>query len=86
MPGDERGPFKDLFDFCERIDLKVVSQAAIERLIKAGAFDGLGGHRCPASGRAAAGHAGGRRASRRRRQGQGSLFELSTGAAAPSQP
>jgi DNA polymerase III subunit alpha len=35
----EQGPFKDLFDFCERIDLKVVPRAAVERLIKAGAFD-----------------------------------------------
>jgi DNA polymerase-3 subunit alpha len=38
----EQGPFKDLFDFCERIDLKVVPRSAIERLIKAGAFDGFG--------------------------------------------
>jgi DNA polymerase-3 subunit alpha len=36
------GPFKDFFDFCERVDLKIVSRAAIERLIKAGAFDSFG--------------------------------------------
>src|SRR5262249_43633355 len=35
----EGGPFKDLFDFCERVDLKVVNRAAIEKLIKAGALD-----------------------------------------------
>ena len=34
-----------MFDFCERIDHKAVPRAAIERLIKAGAFDRLGGHR-----------------------------------------
>jgi DNA polymerase-3 subunit alpha len=34
--------FKDLFDFCERVDHKIVSRAAIERLIKAGAFDRFG--------------------------------------------
>ena len=39
---DEGGPFKDLFDFCERIDLKLVSRAALERLIKAGGFDCFG--------------------------------------------
>jgi DNA polymerase-3 subunit alpha len=39
------GPFRDIFDFCERIDLKVVSRAAIERLIKAGAFDVFGAFR-----------------------------------------
>jgi DNA polymerase-3 subunit alpha len=41
----EKGPFKDIFNFCERIDLKTVTRAAIERLIKAGAFDGFGARR-----------------------------------------
>ncbi len=41
----EGGIFKDLFDFCERIDLKMVPKAAIERLIKAGAFDNFGAAR-----------------------------------------
>jgi DNA polymerase-3 subunit alpha len=41
----EGGPFKDLFDLCERIDLKLVTKAALERLIKAGAMDCFGGHR-----------------------------------------
>ena len=38
----EGGPFKDIFDLCERIDLKAVSRAAVEKLIKAGAFDRFG--------------------------------------------
>ncbi len=41
----ERGPYKDLFDFCERVDLKLVPRSAIERLIKAGAFDGFSARR-----------------------------------------
>jgi DNA polymerase-3 subunit alpha len=41
----EGGPFKDLFDLCERIDHRVVPKAALEKLIKAGALDCLGGHR-----------------------------------------
>jgi DNA polymerase III subunit alpha len=41
----ERGRFKDIFDFCERVDLKILNRATIERLIKAGALDCLGGHR-----------------------------------------
>jgi DNA polymerase-3 subunit alpha len=40
-----RGPFKDLFDFCERVDLKLVPRAAIERLIKSGALDCFGARR-----------------------------------------
>lgn len=39
---DEKGPFRDLFDFCERIDLRTVPRSAIERMIKAGAFDAFG--------------------------------------------
>ncbi|MCE9534324.1 MAG: DNA polymerase III alpha subunit, partial [Planctomycetes bacterium] len=35
----EKGPFRDLFDFCERVDQRVVSKAAIEKVIKAGAMD-----------------------------------------------
>jgi DNA polymerase-3 subunit alpha len=38
----EKGPFRDLFDFCERVDLRVVNRTAVERLIKAGAFDCFG--------------------------------------------
>ncbi len=37
------GPFKDLFDFCSRVDSTAVNKRAIEHLIKAGAFDPLGG-------------------------------------------
>ncbi len=35
------GPFKDIFDFCARIDRRVVNRRAIEALVKAGAFDAL---------------------------------------------
>ena len=35
------GPFKDLFDFCSRLDLRKVNRRVIESLIRAGAFDRL---------------------------------------------
>lgn len=35
------GPFKDLFDFCNRLDLRKVNKRVIESLIRAGAFDKL---------------------------------------------
>lgn len=35
------GPFKDLYDFCSRIDRHTVNKRAIEALIRAGAFDEL---------------------------------------------
>lgn len=36
------GPFKDLFDFCSRIDLKRVNKRTLEALIRSGALDRLG--------------------------------------------
>lgn len=39
------GPFRDLFDFCDRIDAKKVNKRAIEALIKAGALDTIGPNR-----------------------------------------
>jgi DNA polymerase III subunit alpha len=38
----KRGKFKDIWDFCERIDMSTVNKRALEHLIKAGAFDQLG--------------------------------------------
>ena len=42
---DERGPFKNLKDFIERLSGKEVNKRTIESFIKAGAFDSLGGTR-----------------------------------------
>ena len=39
------GPFKDLFDFCARVDLKKLNKRIMEKLICAGALDSLGPHR-----------------------------------------
>jgi DNA polymerase-3 subunit alpha len=39
------GPFRDLYDFCERVDSSGASKATIETLIKAGAFDSFGAKR-----------------------------------------
>jgi DNA polymerase-3 subunit alpha len=73
------GPFKDLFDLCERIDSKLVPKAALERLIKAGALDCLGAHRAqlmlvlPKALQAAA------EVQQDRRQGQRNLFDAFAG-------
>ncbi|MDN3613592.1 DNA polymerase III subunit alpha [Vibrio gallaecicus] len=42
---EKGGYFKDLFDFCARIDLKKVNKRVIEKLIYSGALDRLGPHR-----------------------------------------
>jgi len=41
----KHGPYRDLHDFCGRLDPSVVNKTAIENLAKAGALDQLGGHR-----------------------------------------
>ncbi len=35
------GPFRDLGDFCRRVDRRVVNRRAMEALVKAGAFDSI---------------------------------------------
>ncbi|MFG0720477.1 DNA polymerase III subunit alpha [Pseudomonas sp. GLN_6] len=40
----EAGPFKDLFDFCARVDLKRINKRTLEALIRSGALDRLGPH------------------------------------------
>src|SRR5207249_7490759 len=35
------GPFRDLFDFCERVDKRSVNRRVVEALVRAGAFDGV---------------------------------------------
>ncbi|MDD5181237.1 MAG: DNA polymerase III subunit alpha [Gallionellaceae bacterium] len=41
----KNGPFKDLFDFCRRVDKRIVNRRAIEALIRGGAFDRISDHR-----------------------------------------
>ena len=60
-PSDRQGPFRNLFDFCERVDPAIVNRTAIESLVKAGALDSLGARRSQWMARRRT-----RRASRRR--------------------
>jgi DNA polymerase-3 subunit alpha len=82
----EKNEFKDVFDFCERLDLKIVPRAAIERLIKAGAMDCFSAHRSqlmevlPRALQAAG------EAQADRRHGQGNLFEAFSGNGADVAP
>jgi len=39
------GSYKDLFDFCRRVDLRKSNKRTLEGLVRAGALDGLGPHR-----------------------------------------
>jgi DNA polymerase-3 subunit alpha len=85
---EEKGPFRDLYEFCERIDLKIVNRAAIEKLIKGGAFDCFHGARRPlweALGPALSAAA---ETQQDRRRGQRSFFDVveSNGVESPAPP
>lgn len=73
---EAHGPYKDLLDFCARLDPRVINRKVLETLIRCGACDAFGMHRARlfagidlALGRAEA-------AQRDRQTGQGSLFAL----------
>jgi DNA polymerase-3 subunit alpha len=42
---EKNGVFRDIFDFCQRVDLRRVNKRVLESLIKCGAFDFTGAHR-----------------------------------------
>ncbi len=42
---DGEGQFVNMFDFCRRLDLRIVNKKCLESLVQAGAFDGFEGHR-----------------------------------------
>jgi DNA polymerase-3 subunit alpha len=69
------GPYKSLFDFCERLDPGMVNRTAIESLIKAGAFDSIGGRRSAVFAAIDRALQSGASAASDRKSGQRGLFE-----------
>jgi DNA polymerase-3 subunit alpha len=47
---EDHGPFRDLFDFAERLDQRVLNKRLVESLVKAGAFDTLNKNRAQTFG------------------------------------
>jgi DNA polymerase-3 subunit alpha len=76
----ESGAFRDLFDFCRRIDKRVVNRRVIEALIRAGAFDAIDDHRAKLL--ASAGIALEAAEQAERNVMQGGLFDVGAGAQA----
>ncbi len=81
---DTRGPFRSLFDLCERVPTGVLNKGMLEALIKCGALDALHGRELRAAMLAGVDQAmaAGQRLAQDRAAGQGALFGGS-GAAAP---
>jgi len=80
---EEGGPFRDIFDFVERIDPRQVNKRAIENLARAGAFDSIHKNRAQivASADVLIAHAQSCHADRQ--GGQGGLFGADPGAGRP---
>jgi DNA polymerase III subunit alpha len=70
------GPFKSLYDFCERVDLSCVNRRVIENLIKCGAMTSLGGNRAQLTAMIESAMESGQRSWKDRMSGQTGLFGM----------
>jgi DNA polymerase-3 subunit alpha len=70
------GPFRDLWDFCARVDCRTVNKKAIEALIKCGAFGSTGDSRKGMLAVLEQAQAAGQQAQQDQLIGQGSIFDL----------
>jgi DNA polymerase-3 subunit alpha len=72
----EGGPFRDLWDFCARVDGRAVNKKAIEALIKCGAFGSTGDSRKGMLSVLEQAQGAGQKAQQDALLGQGSIFDL----------
>jgi DNA polymerase-3 subunit alpha len=77
------GCFRDLFDFCQRIDLKRANRRVLEALIRAGALDGFGQERSVLTASLPTGLQLAEQAGRDQAAGQVDLFGTAVATAAP---
>lgn len=70
------GRFQDIFDFCSRVDLRIVNKKTIESLIQAGAFDSLHEDRAQLFESVERAISYGQSAQEQSGRGQSSLFEI----------
>jgi DNA polymerase-3 subunit alpha len=73
---EEGGAFRDLWDFCARVDNRTVNKKAIEALIKCGAFGSTGASRKGMLMVLEQAQAAGQKAQQDALIGQGSIFDL----------
>jgi DNA polymerase-3 subunit alpha len=76
----ESGPFRSMFDLCERVDLRAVNRRVIESFVKSGCFDTLESRRSSLFAAIDRAMETGQKQQRDREQGQHSLFGMLAGA------
>lgn len=72
----ENGKFRNIFDFCRRVDLRLVNKKCLESLVQAGAFDSMEGHRAQFFDNIERAAQYGQASQSSALSGQSSLFEL----------
>jgi DNA polymerase-3 subunit alpha len=82
---EEGGPFRDLWDFCARVDCRAVNRKAIEALIKCGAFGSTGATRKGMLAVLEQAQGAGQKTQQDVSIGQASIFDLDAGHG-PSNP
>ncbi|MBA2256673.1 MAG: DNA polymerase III subunit alpha, partial [Thermoleophilaceae bacterium] len=79
---EEGGPFRSIWDFCERADSRAVNRKAIESLVRCGALDSTGASRSGMLEVLAQAQGAGQQAQQDAQLGQGSIFDLDGAGAA----
>ncbi len=76
----EGGPFRSLFDFCDRVDLRAVNRRVVESFVKSGSFDSTDPRRSALFAAIDRAMEAGQKRQRDREAGQSSLFGMLGGA------
>ena len=80
------GPYRDLFDLCQRVDLRKLNRRVLESLIRSGAFDALGANRATLMAQLLEALQLAEQHSRNDAAGQNDMFGLAAAEKAPVRP
>jgi DNA polymerase-3 subunit alpha len=75
----DAGPFRSLYDFCERADMRAVNRRVVESFVKSGCFDTIDDRRSALYSSIDGAMEGGQKRQRDKEQGQSSLFGMLAG-------
>ena len=80
------GPYRDLFDLCQRVDLRKLNRRVLESLIRSGAFDELGANRATLMAQLPEALQLAEQHSRNDAAGQNDMFGLAAAEKTPARP
>ncbi|KAB2934137.1 MAG: DNA polymerase III subunit alpha [Candidatus Contendobacter sp.] len=83
---EQGGPYRDLFDLCQRVDLRKLNRRVLESLIRSGAFDALGPNRATLAAQLPEALQLAEQHSRNDAAGQNDLFGLAAAEKTPARP